>query len=210
MELLTALNWRYATKRMNGQTVPSEKLDTILEAIRLSASSFGLQPYRVIVIDDPALKAKIHERACPQPQIVEGSHLLVFASWKNITNEHIDSYISLVAKERNMPVEELAQFDGMLKDFIASRTQERLSAWATRQAYIGLGTGLAAAAMEQVDATPMEGFNPTEMDKVLGLDETNLQSVAILALGYRDMANDYLVNQKKVRVSKDEFFIHNR
>ncbi|WP_320052482.1 NAD(P)H-dependent oxidoreductase [uncultured Acetobacteroides sp.] len=210
MGLLNALSWRYATKRMNGQKVPSEKVEPILESIRLSASSFGLQPYRVIVVDDPALKAKIHESACQQPQIVEASHLLVFASWKTITPEHIDSYISLVAKERNMPVEELAQFDGMLKDFLASRTQERLSAWATRQAYIGLGTGLIAAAMEQIDATPMEGFNTTEMDKVLGLDKTNLQSVAILALGYRDTANDYLVNQKKVRVSKEEFFIYNR
>jgi nitroreductase / dihydropteridine reductase len=210
MELLNALSWRYATKRMNGQKVPSEKVEPILEAIRLSASSFGLQPYRVIVVDDPKLKAKIHESACQQPQIIEGSHVLVFASWKNITPKHIDSYISLIAKERNTPVEQLAQFDEMLKGFIASKTQEQLAAWAIRQAYIGLGFGLTAAALQQVDATPMEGFNPAEMDKVLGLDEKNLQSVALLTLGYRDTANDYLVNQKKVRVNKDEFFIYNR
>lgn len=210
MELLNALNWRYATKRMNGQTVPSEKLDTILEAIRLAASSFGLQPYRVIVVDDPALKAKIHESACRQPQMIEGSHVLVFASWRNITNEHIDRYVSLISKERNIPVEQLAQLDKGLKDFIASRSQEQLANWAARQAYIGLGFGLTAAALQQVDATPMEGFNPAEMDKVLGLEEKNLQSVALLTLGYRDAVNDYLVNLKKVRVSKDEFFVHNR
>jgi len=210
MKLLDALSWRYATKRMNGQKVPSEKLDTILEAIRLSASSFGLQPYRVIVVDDPALRAKIHESACQQPQIVEGSHVLVFASWKNITNDHVDSYMSLISKERNMPIEQLAQFDEMLKGFIASKPQELLASWAARQAYIGLGFGLTAAALEQVDATPMEGFNPAEMDKVLGLEEKNLQSVALLTLGYRDTANDYLANQKKVRLSKDEFFVHNR
>jgi nitroreductase len=195
---------------MNGQTVPSEKLDTILEAIRLSASSFGLQPYRVIVVDDPALKAKIHESACQQPQMIEGSHVLVFASWRTITNEYIDRYVSLISKERDIPVEQLAQLDKGLKDFIASRPQEQLASWAARQAYIGLGFGLTAAALEQVDATPMEGFNPAEMDKVLGLEEKNLQSVALLTLGYRDAANDYLVNLKKVRVSKDEFFIHNR
>lgn len=210
MNLLDALRWRYATKRMNGQKVPSDKLDTILEAIRLSPSSFGLQPYRVIVVDDPELKAEIHKLACPQPQILEGSHVLVFASWKTISEKHVDDYMDLIAKERSMPREQLAQFEEMVKGLVKSKNQDQLACWAARQAYIGLGFGLTAASLLQVDATPMEGFNPAEMDKVLGLSKLNLQSAALLTLGYRDAENDYLAEQKKVRLSKDEFFRHNR
>lgn len=210
MELLDALSWRYATKRMNGQKVPEDKLNTILEAIRLAASSFGLQPYRVVVVDDPELKAKIYGSACPQLPILEGSHVLVFASWRNITNEQTDRYVSLIAKERNLPIEKLAKLDKSLKDFISTRTPKQLANWAARQAYIGLGFGLTAAALQEVDATPMEGFTPAEMDKVLGLEEQNLHSVALLTLGYRDEEKDHLVKQKKVRVRTEEFFIHNR
>jgi len=210
MELLDALNWRYATKRMNGEKVAADKLNVILESIRLSASSLGLQPYRIIVVDDPALKAKIHESACPQPQILECSHLLVFASYKNVTNHDADKYLNQVSEERNLPKEQLAQYDGMIKGFLASRTPEQLAEWSARQAYIALGTGLVAAAIEQVDATPMEGFTPSELDKVLGLEQTSLNSVVLLALGYRDSTNDYLASAKKVRVSSNELFSTNR
>jgi nitroreductase / dihydropteridine reductase len=209
MKLIESLNWRYATKRMNGQHLPQDKLDTILEAIRLSASSFGLQPYRVVVVDDPKLKARIHEKACQQPQVIEGSHLLVFASWINITNEHVDEYINRIVAERNVPAELLQDFSGMMKGHLASQTTAQIADWATRQAYIGLGFGLTAAALEQVDATPMEGFDPAGMDELLGLKEKNLHSVALLALGYRDVASDHLTNAKKVRLPKEKFFIFN-
>jgi nitroreductase len=207
MELLKALSWRYATKRMNGQRVPDEKVNTILEAIRLSASSLGLQPYRVIVVDDADLKAKIHEKACQQPQIVEGSHVLVFAAYKNINEDMVNDYITRIANERGVEVSQLGDFKQMINGFLSSKSVQDIVAWNTRQAYIGLGHGLVAAAIQEVDATPMEGFDPNEMDNVLGLGELGLQSVVVLTIGYRDPEKDYLANAQKVRLPMDTFFI---
>lgn len=207
MELLKALSWRYATKRMNGQRVPDEKVNTILEAIRLSASSLGLQPYRVIVVDDADLKAKIHEKACQQPQIVEGSHVLVFAAYKNINEDMVNDYITRIANERGVEVSQLGDFKQMINGFLSSKSVQDIVAWNTRQAYIGLGHGLVAAAIQEVDATPMEGFDPNEMDNVLGLGELGLQSVVVLTIGYRDSEKDYLANAQKVRLPMDTFFI---
>ncbi len=207
MELIENLNWRYAAKKMNGQIVPKEKLDTILEAIRLSASSAGLQPYNVIVIEDAALKAKIHELACPQPQIVESSHLLVFASWTNITTEQIDEYMQQVAVTRQTPLEGLTPFANSIKGIVNNRTAEANAEWAARQSYIALGFGIVAAATEHVDATPMEGFNAASLDEILGLKEKGLKSVSLLALGYRDAEKDFLASAKKVRRSKEDFFL---
>lgn len=206
MELLNDLNWRYATKRMNGEKVSDEKMNIILESIRLSASSLGIQPYRVFVIENPALRAEIYEKACQQPQIVEGSHIIVFASFKEVNGNHVDEYLGRIAQERNMTPEQLAPFKGMIDGFLATHTPQVVSEWAARQTYIALGTGLVAAAAEKVDSTPMEGFNPAELDKILGLAEKNLRSVSILALGYRDENTDYLSKAKKIRLSKDEFF----
>jgi nitroreductase len=205
MELLATLNWRYATKRMNGTAVPQDKLDNILEAIRLAPSSAGLQPYEVLVITNPELKAQLRPVANNQPQIEESGALLVFAAWDNLTNEHIDRYISLIASERGVPLESLDAFSGMLKG-MTLRTAEENFNWAARSAYIALGFGLVAAASEQVDATPMEGFNAAQFDEILGLKEKGLRSVVIMTLGYRDEANDYLANAKKVRRPKEQLF----
>lgn len=207
MELLDAMNWRYAAKKMNGQKVPAEKLDTILEAIRLSASSVGLQPYTVIVIDNHELKGKIHEKACPQPQIVEGSHLLVFAYWADIDASQIDAYIQLIADTRGVSVESLTPFADSIKGNLLSKTPEDRAIWASRQAYIGLGSALIAAATEQVDATPMEGFNAKVLDDLLDLPAKGLRSVALVALGYRDAERDFLAKAPKVRRSKKDLFI---
>ncbi|GAB3794188.1 NAD(P)H-dependent oxidoreductase [Spirosoma humi] len=207
MELLEAMNWRYAAKKMNGQKVPAEKVDTILESIRLSASSVGLQPYNVIVIDNHELKGKIHEKACPQPQIVEGSHLLVFAYWTTIEASQIDTYIKLIADTRQVPVESLTPFSDSIKGGLLSKTPEELAVWASRQAYIGLGSALIAAATEHVDATPIEGFNPAALDELLDLPAKGLRSVALVALGYRDEEKDFLAKAPKVRRAKEEFFI---
>lgn len=206
MELLELLNWRYATKKMNGQTVPAEKVDNILEAIRLSASSAGLQPYKVIVVSNRELLAKIHEQACPQPQVVEGSHLLVFASKTGIEEAFIDAYMNRIATTRNAPVESLRPFSDSIKGGFLSRSAEVNAQWAARQAYIALGVATVAAAVEQVDATPMEGFNNAAMDELLGLKEEGLQSVVIMALGYRDAEKDFLAGAKKVRMSREELF----
>lgn len=207
MDLLDAMNWRYAAKKMNGQKVPAEKLDTILEAIRLSASSVGLQPYNILVIDNHELKGKIHELACPQPQIVEGSHLLVFASWTNIEAPQIDAYIQFIAETRGVPTESLTPFADSIKGSLLSRTPEALAEWAARQAYIALGSGLIAAATERVDATPIEGFNAAALDEILDLPAKGLHSIALMALGYRDAEKDFLSKAVKVRRPRKELFI---
>lgn len=205
MTLIDKLNWRYATKRMNGTKVSQEKIDRILEAIRLAPTSFGLQAFKVIVVEDPALKERIFNEACPQPQIKEASHVLVFAANKNVSAEQVNDYMNLIAKTRNIPVEALAGFSSAF-DSIVAGTPEQNFVWTARQAYIAFGVGIVAAMNEDVDATPMEGFSTEALDKVLGLTEQNLGSTTILTLGYRDETNDQLVHSAKVRKSKEALF----
>ena len=205
MSLKDSLSWRYATKRMTGGKVPQEKVDKILEAIRLAPTSFGLQPFKVIVIEDEKLREDIFNTACQQPQIKEASHVLVFAANKKVTAEQVQEYMELIATTRGIPVESLDGFKAMF-DGIVAGTAEQNFVWTARQAYLAFGVGIVAAALEQVDATPMEGFNPQAMDKILGLEEQNLGSTTILTLGYRDEANDSLVKAAKVRKSMDKLF----
>jgi len=205
MSLKDSLSWRYATKRMTGGKVPQEKVDQILEAIRLAPTSFGLQPFKVIVIEDEKLREEIFNTACQQPQIKEASHVLVFAANKKVTAEQVQEYMELIATTRGIPVESLDGFKAMF-DGIVAGTAEQNFVWTARQAYLAFGVGIVAAALEQVDATPMEGFNPQALDKILGLEEQNLGSTTILTLGYRDEANDSLVKAAKVRKSMDKLF----
>ncbi len=207
MELLQHLNWRYAAKRMNGKKVEENKINNILEATRLAASSMGLQPYSILIIKDEALLKKIHESVCKQPQIIECSHLLVFAAWSNLTEKHFDDYITDITEQRGVTKESLAPFKGNYMNGMMTRSVEKNFDWAARQTYIALGFALVAAAAEGVDSTPMEGFNAPALDELLKLKERGLQSVSLLPLGYRDAANDYLVNAKKVRRAKDKLFI---
>lgn len=206
-DLIEKLNWRYATKRMTGEVIPEEKLNNILEAIKLSPSSAGLQPYHVLVISDQATKDRIFKEAAPQPQIRESSHLLVFAAWDKITADHLSAYIHLIATTREVPLESLSKFHDSIGGTILSRTDEVNFDWAARQAYIALGHGLVAAATEHIDATPMEGFNNAILDEILGLKEKGLKSVVIMTLGYRDNETDPLSTAKKVRRSHEELFI---
>ena len=208
MELLNALEWRYASKKMNGQQVPEEKVERILEAIRLAPSSMGLQPYTVLLITDPEVKKQILPIANNQQQIVDSSHLLVFAAWDKITPEHVDDYVNLTASTRNIPVESLEQFKNILVS-ISNRPQQENYEWAARQSYIAFATAIAAAAEERVDATPMEGFNNADLDVLLGLKEKGLRSITLLPLGYRDTENDWLAKFPKVRRQKEKLFIIN-
>jgi len=208
MAIIDALNWRYAAKRMNGKKVPQEKVNSILEAVRLSASSMGLQPYTVLVIENEDIRKKLQAAAFNQPQISECSHLLVFAAWENVTEQQANEYLANISKIRGVTPESLKDFKGMLMNIVNGRTTEEKYQWAARQAYIALGTALTAAALEEVDSTPMEGFVPEEFDKILNLKEKGLRSVAVLTLGYRDSINDYHVKEKKVRRSKEELFIN--
>jgi nitroreductase/dihydropteridine reductase len=207
MNFIESLEWRYATKRMNGEQISDEKLQHILDAVQLTPSSFGLTPYNVIVVQDPAIKEKLAPHCYNQPQIKESSALLIFAPWKNINDKHVDTYMHEIATTRGIPVEALADFCNIIKGKVNSSSPEDLHIWASKQAYIALGFGLAAAAVEAIDSTPMEGFNPAGVNEVLGLEAKGLSAVCMLALGYRDAPQDYLANAKKVRRDKEKLFI---
>jgi nitroreductase len=208
MELIEALNWRYATKKMNGQAVPQEKVNRIIEAARLAPTSAGIQPFSVIVVTNPELKKQILPIANNQSQMVDSSHLLVFAAWDNITKERIEENMSRTATQRGMPVATMDEFKNRLVGMFSAKTAEENFQYAARQTYIGLGMALTAAAVEKVDSTPMEGFNAAELDKLLNLEEKGLRSVALLPLGYRDEANDWLAKLKKVRQSEETFVVN--
>lgn len=203
MELLQDLNWRYAVKKYSKESVAEDKLNFILEAINLSASSTGLQPYRLFVIDNVALKAKLGATSF-NGQIAESSHLLVFAAYNEVNTAHIQEMINLTAQTRGIPVDSLEGLFTTMDAYFKSRTQEQNKHWAEKQTYIALGTALIAAANVRVDATPMEGFDADLFDELLGLKEKGLHSTVILSLGYRDAANDFLANAKKVRIPLSE------
>ena len=205
MKIIDALNWRYAAKRMNGNSIPKAKMETILKAISLAPSSFGLQPYSIIVVQDPDILEKIKPIASMQPQITEASAVLVFAAWDNLTQERIDNYITLISKVRDVTKESLNQMKRVIESQLA-KTEEQNFNWNAKQAYIALGIGLVAAADEHIDSTPMEGFDPEKLDEVLQLKEKGLKSVVLLALGYRDEKTDYLVDLKKVRREESKLF----
>jgi len=207
MELLKSLEWRYATKKMNGEKIPQDKLERILEATRLAPSSYGLTPYNVIVVEDQKLKEELQGACYGQTQLSESSAVLVFATWDDVTEHSVGNYINEIAKQREIPVESLNGLQDMMNGSLTNMTQEQKISWAQRQAYIGLGFALTAAAVEEVDSTPMEGFVPESVDTVLGLQELGLKSVVVLPLGYRDSENDYLSTLKKVRWDNDKFFI---
>lgn len=208
MSLVENLKWRYATKAMNGAVVPQEKIDYILEAAHLAPSSSGLQPFKIIVVTDPELKAKIQPVAFNQPQIVDGSHLLIFASWDKYTEERVNAVFERSNTERGLPSSATDDYRTMLLGMFAGMTEADQAAHAAKQSYISFGIAAAAAAEQQVDGTPMEGFNREQLDELLGLNDLGLKSATILALGYRNEENDWLVNMKKVRTPEDEFFIY--
>jgi len=206
MNIIEVLNWRHASKRMNGTKVSSEKINEILEAIRLSASSFGLQPYRIIVIENEDVKKKLQAFSI-NPQISECSHLLIFAVIETITEKYIEEYINRIIKIRGVSPESLNPINNKLKTHFSNLSTEDSFNWSAKQAYIGLGTALIAASNLKVDSSPMEGFNPVGFDEVLELKEKGLKSVVLLGLGYRDEANDFLSKAKKVRLQKEELVI---
>jgi len=207
MSIINSLSWRYAVKRMNGNKVSQDKLDTLLDAIQLSASGFGLMPYQIFIVEDADLKAKIQPIAYGQPQIVESSHLLIFAAWNEVNEAQVDEYMNLIAETRGMSLSDLGDFKGAIMGSMGHRTKEQQAQWADRQVYLAMGTALAAAAELQIDTTPMEGFIPSKLDELLGLEAKGLHSVLIMAIGERDEATDYMVNVKKVRTPKSDLFI---
>ena len=208
MNFIDQLNWRYAAKRMIAdKAVPQEKLDNILEAIRLTATSYGLQPFNVIVVTDKEMLKQIQSLAYNQPQVGEASALIVFAVWDKISQEKIDHFFNLISAERGVPAEALAGYKAMVEGSMLPMDEATAHAWMARQAYIALGTGLAAAAVEEIDTCPMEGFSTVALDEYLQLTAKGLKSVVMLAVGYRDEANDPTSKMKKVRIPMEEFVV---
>jgi nitroreductase len=206
MSLIDTLQWRYATKKMDPtKVVPQEKLDQILEAIRLTASSSGLQPYEILVITNQAIREQIKEIANNQSQVTDCSYLLVFAAWDNYTAQRINDAFDMTEKIRNFKNEAGIAYREMLLKNYPARDPEVNFNHAAKQAYIGVGTALIAAADAQVDSTPMEGFNPAALDKILNLKEKGLRSIVMMPLGYRKSDEDWLLNLKKVRRPKESF-----
>uniref|UniRef100_Q47GE3 Nitroreductase n=1 Tax=Dechloromonas aromatica (strain RCB) TaxID=159087 RepID=Q47GE3_DECAR len=206
MDLIQALKWRYATKRMNpAKTVPEEKVARIVEAARLAPTSSGLQPFEIIVITNSALREKIKSVSMGQPQVTECSHLLVFAAWDDYTPERINKMYDYANQERGGSNEGLENYRNMLLSTYPQRGAEVNFQHAARQAYIGLAAALLGAAFEEVDSTPMEGFDPSALDDILGLRSKGLRSVLMMPLGYRDNDTDWLSPLKKIRRSRDEF-----
>lgn len=207
MELLEALNWRYATKRMTGEKLDDEHVSKIIEAARLAPTSAGLQPFKIISISNDDIKKQILPIALNQAQITECSHLLVFASWDKMTDERIEDRHAYIREVRHQPLDVHMNVIQNLKDLFSRFTDEEQYHHSAKQAHIGMGLAIAAAALLHVDATPMEGFDKQQLDEFLKLNEQGLRSVTLLALGHRDTKNDWLLPLKKVRVPIEEFII---
>lgn len=205
MDLIERLEWRYAAKKMNGNVVPQEKVDRIIEAARLAPTSSGLQPFEILVITNPEVKEKIKTIAWNQSQITDCSHLLVFAAWDTYTVERINEMFDLTNEIRGFKNEGWENYRTMLLNLYPQRSAEENFTHAAKQAYIGFAMSIAAAAFEEVDATPIEGFDPKALDEILDLQAVHLKSVVLLPIGYRDTTNDWLVNLPKVRKSLDNF-----
>lgn len=209
MTLLQQLNWRYATKKMDpSKKIEAATLDRILEAIRLTPTSSGLQPYQVLVVTSQTVKDRIRAVAWDQSQVSECSHLLVFAAWDDYTAERINASFDFTIGERGVGTNE--RTEAYRKNLVTNyppRGPEINFQHTAKQTYIALGLALVAAAAEGVDATPMEGFDPNAVDDILGLRAKGLKSVTLLPLGYRDAENDWLLRLKKVRRPKEDFII---
>jgi nitroreductase len=206
--LIEQLNWRYATKKMDAsKAVPQASVDAIIEAIRMAPTSSGTQPFELIVVTNEEKLKKISTAARDQTQIVDGSHLLVFAAWDNYTAERIDAVTQLNIEARgDLPMLN-AYYENLKENYLPRDAQVNYE-HAARQAYIALGIGLVAAAELEVDSTPMEGFDPRQVDEILGLSARGLRSVVLLPLGYRDPTGDWLLPMDKVRKSRETIVTH--
>lgn len=207
MSLIDDLNWRYASKRMNGETIADDKINTILDAIRLAPTSMGMQLFKVSVITDKELKKQIQEEAAPRQMMIKGcSHLLVFSAYTKLTQQDIDGYINHMGKVRNITGETLEEYRSMWS-FLLNMSDQEVFEWAARQTYIVMAYASIAAASLRVDSTPVEGFNNSKVDEILGLSEQNLKSTLLFPIGVRDSKEDSLGDMPKVRKEAKELFI---
>ena len=205
--LLENLNWRYATKKFDAtKKISASDLNTLKEAVRLAASSYGLQPYKVVVVENPEIREQLKAAAYGQTQITDASQLFIFANDLNAGPESVADYIKNISETRGIPVKALGGFEDMMNGVISNLSQEAKNIWTAKQTYIALGTLLSAAAELKIDATPMEGFNPAAFNEILGFDKLGLNASVIATVGYRH-EEDEAQHFKKVRKSQEELFI---
>lgn len=206
MELIKNLQWRYATKKFDtSKKVSENELEQIMEAVRLSASSYGLQAYKVLVIEDEAVRKQLRAASWDQPQITDSSHLFVFCNYKQVNDQVIDEFIELNAGVKGIGSESLQPYADFLKNSLTSRSEDDLQVWTSKQTYIALANLLAASAELKIDACPMEGFDAAAYNEILGLNEKGLSASVVAAVGYRS-GDDETQFAAKVRKMKSELF----
>jgi nitroreductase len=201
-------NWRYATKKFDAtKKVSDENLNILKEAVRLSASSYGLQPYKVIIVENPEVRAQLQPVAWGQTQIVDASHLLVFANVTDFGDAQIDAYINNVAVTRGIPTDALQGYSDFMKSKINALPVEKRNVWTAKQTYIALTNLMNAASELGIDVTPMEGFEPEKFNEILGLEALGLNASLVAPIGYRH-EEDATQHYAKVRKSNEELFIN--
>ena len=207
MKSIKALQWRYATKKFDADSIlPEEKVDILKKAFNLTATSYGLQPLKLVVIQNKELQAKLMELSNNQKQIGTASHVLVICIEKEVGKDFIENYFRYVRRIRNTPEEVLAPFKNFLIEDFKGKPLQEIQEWATNQAYLVMGTLLTVCAVEEIDSCPMEGFESKGYDELLELDKYNLKSVLVLPVGYR-ATDDQFAGFKKVRRPLEETVI---
>jgi len=207
MNIIQNLKWRYATKHYDTtRKISDDKLVLLKEAVNLTASSYGLQPYKVLVITDPQIRNQLSEASWGQPQVSQASHLFLFCNFLEVSNLEVDNYFKLRAKINALDLNESKDYSEMVKAQLASMSGEQIGIWTSKQTYIALGTLLVACAELKIDSSPMEGFDKEKYDKILGLKELGLTASVLAAVGYRD-SNDPFLAFKKVRKPIEDVFM---
>ncbi len=208
MSIIDDMNWRYAVKEFdNTKKLSSEQLDNVLESLRLSSSSFGLQPWKFVVIETQSIKEKLLEHSWNQRQVVDASQVIVLCAPTNFGDTHINAFLESTAKTRNQSMESLDGYKKMMEGFLSRKDEAGLKVWMNKQIYIALGHMLTACAAMRIDTCPMEGFIASKYDEILNLKDKNLTSVVVCPVGFRS-ENDKYAHAGKVRYSKEEIFIH--
>ncbi len=206
-ELLNALNWRYATKSFDTEKkLDASQLDTLLESLRLSPSSFGLQGRGFVVVENPELRQQLLPYARNQAQVVDASHLIVLCRRTDVDTDFVNRYFEDIAHTRNMDISVLDGYKNMILGFIEGKSQDELKIWLTKQTYIAQGFLLSACALLGIDACPMEWFDSSKFDEILGLADHNLASCVVVPVGYRS-ADDKYAYAPKVRFAKEDLIV---
>ncbi|MFD1258294.1 NAD(P)H-dependent oxidoreductase [Mucilaginibacter terrae] len=207
MSLLQSLEWRYATKKFDdSKKISAEQLDTLLKTVQLTPSSYGLQHYKILVVEDAAIREQLKEASYGQSQLTDASQVIVFAAETEINEAYVKRYIDYTAEVRQIERAQLEQFENVILGTVSHKTEDEKIAWAHKQAYIALGVLVSAASELEIDTCPMEGFDTSKFDEILGLKEKGLTSSVIVTIGYRS-PDDHYSHLAKVRKTAEDLFI---